>query len=113
MTLQIHSEIGKLRSVLVHQPGHEIDRMVPSMMQNLLFDDILFGAKAREEHRRFQQILKFVAEEVLEVQDLLEDVLQDAERKREVLAELTAALGLSAALVELLSSLPADRLAAA
>ena len=80
MTLRIDSEIGRLRAVLVHEPGREIDRMVPSMMQDLLFDDILFGARAREEHRRFRQILKFVADEVLEARDLLEEVL--ARRRR-------------------------------
>jgi len=67
MTLFVDSEIGRLRSVLVHEPGREIDRMVPSMMQDLLFDDILFGARAREEHRRFRQVLRFVADEVLDV----------------------------------------------
>ena len=47
----------------------------PSMMEELLFDDILYGNRAREEHRRFQQVLGFVADEVLEIQDLLEEVL--------------------------------------
>jgi len=112
MTLRIDSEIGKLRSVLVHQPGHEIDRMVPSMMQNLLFDDILHGARAREEHRRFQQILRFVAEDVIEVQDLLEEVFQDADRKGPALTELAAALALSPELFEHLSALPPEKLAA-
>lgn len=112
MTLDIRSEIGKLRSVLVHQPGREIDRMVPSMMQNLLFDDILFGARAREEHRRFQQILKFVADEVVEVQDLLEEVFQDAERRRAAISDLEAALSLPGSVVESLRDLPPDRLAA-
>ena len=46
------------RRVLVHEPGPEIDRMVPPMMEELLFDDILFGERAREEHRRFQQVLR-------------------------------------------------------
>jgi len=113
MTLRVHSEIGKLRSVLVHQPGREIDRMVPSMMQNLLFDDILFGARAREEHRRFQQILRFVSEEVLEVQDLLEDVLHDEAARREVLAELQAALALAPDVVDLLASVTPEQLSAA
>ena len=113
MTLKIHSEIGKLRCVLVHQPGREIDRMPPSMMQNLLFDDILFGSKAREEHRRFQRLLKIVADEVLDVQDLLEEVLIDDDRRRAVLAELATTLGLSKELVDILAALPPDRLAAA
>ena len=70
--------------------------MVPSMMQDLLFDDILFGARAREEHRRFRQVLKFVADEVLEARDLLEEVLQDAQARNLVLSELAAASRLAA-----------------
>lgn len=97
----------------MHQPGREIDRMPPSMMQNLLFDDILFGARAREEHRRFQQILKFVASEVLDVQTLLEEVLQDGGRRTHVLAELQGTLGLSPEVGERLAALPSERLAAA
>jgi arginine deiminase len=113
MTLRVQSEIGKLRSVLVHQPGREIDRMVPSMMENLLFDDILFGARAREEHRRFQQILRFVADEVLELQDLLEEVLHGGVARREVVAELSSALGLGSEVVERLCACSAEQLAAA
>jgi arginine deiminase len=112
MSLKIQSEIGRLRAVLVHQPGREIDRMVPSMMQNLLFDDILYGARAREEHRRFQQILRFVADEVIEVQDLLEEVLKDPEKRELALAELAELHALDPAVVDLLRGLPADRLAA-
>jgi len=88
MPLKVNSEIGRLSSVLVHLPGPEIDRMVPSMMEELLFDDILFGSRAREEHRRFQQVLAYVADEVLDVQDLLEDVLQVPEQRSEILQEL-------------------------
>src|SRR5918912_934466 len=61
MRLRVTSEIGKLKSVLVHLPGREIDVMVPPMMTQLLFDDILYGQVAREEHRRFQQIIRDLA----------------------------------------------------
>ena len=71
------SEIGRLKSVLVHLPGREIDVMVPPMMNQLLFDDILYGQVAREEHRRFQQLIRFVAPDVFDIQDLLEEVLED------------------------------------
>ena len=111
-TLRIDSEIGRLRTVLVHEPGREIDRMVPSMMQDLLFDDILFGARAREEHRRFRQVLKFVADEVLEARDLLEEVLQDAHARNAVLTELAGLLSWPPAVLVALNDLPADRLAA-
>ena len=46
MRIQVDSEIGRLRRVLVHRPGQEIDRMTPSMMEELLFDDILDGIEA-------------------------------------------------------------------
>ncbi|MEO8431072.1 MAG: arginine deiminase family protein [Acidobacteriota bacterium] len=91
MTLRVTSEIGKLSSVLVHLPGAEIDRMIPAMMEELLFDDILYGARAREEHRRFQQVLGFVADEILDAQTLLAEVLET--HREAVLSDLGSTLG--------------------
>lgn len=88
MPLNVTSEIGRLKSVLVHLPGREIDLMVPPMMAQLLFDDILYGQVAREEHRRFQQLLRFVAEEVVELQDLLEEVFENEAVKADVVHDL-------------------------
>src|SRR5436309_14255315 len=88
MQLHVTSEIGRLKSVLVHLPGREIDVMVPPMMAQLLFDDILFGQVAREEHRRFQQLLRFVADEIYDVQDLLEELFEDEETKRTIVRDL-------------------------
>jgi arginine deiminase len=88
MQLNVTSEIGKLKSVLVHLPGREIDTMVPPMMAQLLFDDILFGQVAREEHRRFQQLIRFVAEEVFDIQDLLEEVFDDDDVKAAIVRDL-------------------------
>src|ERR1700682_905178 len=93
MTLKVTSEIGKLSSVLVHLPGPEIDRMVPAMMEELLFDDILYGARAREEHRRFQQVLGFVADEVLDAQTLLGEVLQVPGQREACVEDLGRILG--------------------
>ena len=87
MRLNVTSEIGKLKSVLVHLPGREIDVMVPPMMAQLLFDDILFGQVAREEHRRFQQLMRFVAEQVVDVQDLLEEIFADEETKHAIVRD--------------------------
>src|SRR4029077_7122106 len=89
MRLNVTSEIGRVKSFLVHLPGREIDVMVPPMMAQLLFDDILFGQVAREEHRRFQQLMRFVADEVFEVQDLLEEVLDDEETRREIVRDIS------------------------
>ena len=100
MQLQVASETGRLRSVLVHLPGEEIDRMLPSMMSDLLFDDILFGSRAREEHRRFQHLIEFVADEVLEFRDLLTDVLRDEAARREILSDLDTRLRIPPRLFE-------------
>src|ERR1044071_2091701 len=87
MRLNVTSEIGRLKSVLVHLPGREIDVMIPPMMTQLLFDDILYGQVAREEHRRFHQILRFVAQDVTAVQDLLEEVLADDDIKTRIIRD--------------------------
>ncbi len=93
--LGVTSEIGRLRTVLVHLPGPEIDVMSPTLMQDHLFDDILYGKRAREEHRRFQQVLASVAEEVLDVQDLFTAAVADEGVRRAFVAELTRLEGLT------------------
>ena len=82
MPIQVDSEIGRLRRVLVHRPGREIDWMVPAMMESLLFDDILDGDEAREEHDLFTQMLRQAGVEVFDSQDLLAEVLANPEPRR-------------------------------
>src|SRR5436853_5791909 len=113
MTIRVDSEIGRLRRVLVHRPGREIDWMVPAMMETLLFDDILDGDEAREEHDLFSQVLRQAGAEVLEAQDLLAGVLANAESRRRLLDELEAEYGVSFSLVRRLDELPPQELAAA
>lgn len=74
--LSVFSEIGPLESVLVHEPGPEVDVMPPSMMQELLFDDIIYGPRARDEHRRFRAILEKLGVAVLDMQQLLRETLE-------------------------------------
>ncbi len=57
-TLGVHSEVGKLREAIVHRPGLELSRLTPSNCEELLFDDVLWAAKAREEHDTFVQLLR-------------------------------------------------------
>ena len=75
--VNVTSEVGRLRKVLVHQPGPEVDVMVPSMLEELLFDDILYGDRAREEHGLFRRALQVLGVTVVDAQDLLEDVVHD------------------------------------
>jgi len=111
MRLNVTSEIGRLKSVLIHLPGREIDLMVPPMMNELLFDDILYGQVAREEHRRFQQLIRFVADEIIELQDLLEEVFEDDEVKSHIVRDLAKRNHLGRRLVRRLLDQPAATLA--
>jgi len=51
--LGVHSEVGTLRQVIVHRPGFELTRLTPGNVDELLFDDILWVKRAREEHDAF------------------------------------------------------------
>jgi arginine deiminase len=73
--LQVHSEIGRLREVLVHEPGAEVDLMIPAMMEELLYDDILFGEAARDEHRLFCSILNRLGIKTRAMRQLLAEAL--------------------------------------
>lgn len=86
--IRVTSEIGRLRRVLVHAPEAEVDRMVPAMMEELLFDDILFGERAREEHAMFRRIFRIFDVEVLEARHLLGEALEDAEARDWLLARV-------------------------
>jgi arginine deiminase len=58
MTFHVDSEIGKLRQVILHRPGLELSRLTPTNIESLLFDDILWTKRAREEHDAFAQVLR-------------------------------------------------------
>ncbi len=111
MRLNVTSEIGKLKSVLVHLPGREIDLMVPPMMAQLLFDDILYGQVAREEHRRFQQIIRFIAEEVYDLEDMLEEIFEDKDIKKKLVEDFGRKSRLSRKLTDKLHDYKPARLA--
>lgn len=109
--LRVTSEVGRLRRVLVHEPGAEIDHMVPAMMEELLFDDILFGGRAREEHGRFRRVLQILGVEVLEAEDLLARTLRDPAARAWTLDALLE--GAPARLRASMADLPSEALAAA
>jgi arginine deiminase len=113
MPIRVDSEIGRLRRVLVHRPGREIDLMVPSMMEQLLFDDILYGDDAREEHDLFCDILRLTGADVIDAQDLLAAVLAQDGPRRELLEELEREYGVAADIARQLADLPPAELATA
>jgi len=112
MTIRVDSEIGRLRRVLVHRPGREIDWMVPSIMERLLFDDILDGDEARVEHVMFCEVLRRAGVEALDAQDLLAEVLAGGTVRGDLLRELERDYGVQPPVLRQLDGLPPPELAA-
>ena len=85
--------------------------MSPSLMHELLFDDILFGPEARQEHDLFVEILNRVADEVVDVQTLLTEALASSDAHNHLLKGLTTLYKLSQKEVDFMSQLDAQTLA--
>ncbi|MDR2610525.1 MAG: arginine deiminase [Clostridiales Family XIII bacterium] len=81
--LNVRSEIGKLKTVLLHKPGRELDKLTPDLLRALLFDDIPWLQQMRAEHDEFADILRGRGVEVLYVEKLLTEVLADKAVKRQ------------------------------
>jgi arginine deiminase len=58
MSFSVQSEVGQLRQAIVHRPGLELSRLTPQNIGELLFDDVLWASKAKEEHDVFAEILR-------------------------------------------------------
>jgi arginine deiminase len=58
MTFNVGSEIGQLRQAIVHRPGLELSRLTPDNIESLLFDDVVWASKAKEEHDAFAEALR-------------------------------------------------------
>lgn len=74
----VYSEVGRLRRVLVCRPGLAQARLTPANCRELLFDDVLWVAQARNDHYAFTSAMSDRGVEVLELHDLLADILADA-----------------------------------
>jgi arginine deiminase len=81
MALGVHSEVGRLRKVMVHRPGLEHTRLTPSNAEELLFDDVLWVARAKQEHDAFAGAMRDRGVEVFEAEQLLAEALAKPEVK--------------------------------
>jgi arginine deiminase len=88
--LGVHSEVGKLRRVIVHRPDLSLKRLTPSNHDELLFDDVLWVERAQWEHDQFVARMRERGVEVLYVQDLLTEALAASDNGRHRLIELVA-----------------------
>lgn len=81
--LRVESEIGRLKKVLLHRPGRELENLTPKWLESLLFDDIPWLELAKEEHDAFAQVLRDAGVEVVYLADLVAEALDtDPEIKR-------------------------------
>jgi arginine deiminase len=111
----VNSEVGRLREVIVHRPGTELSRLTPSNVDSMLFDDVLWAERAREEHDLFAKQLVDQGVVVHHFADLLAEAL-DVDGAREFVATRLATRErfgqmLAGAIGELVRTHPAGQLA--
>ena len=114
--LGVHSEVGKLRQVIVHRPDLSLKRLTPGNHDELLFDDVLWVERAQWEHDQFVARMRERDIEVFYVQDLLGEALAASDDARtriveRVANEYTVGIGLVEDVRALLMAMPPDVLA--
>lgn len=77
--IEVNSEIGRLRQVMLHRPGKELENLMPEYLERLLFDDIPYLKIAQKEHDEFAETLKSKNVEVLYLEDLVVESLSEKE----------------------------------
>ena len=112
----VSSEVGQLRTVLLHRPGAELQRLTPRNNADLLFDGVPWVGRAQEEHDAFAQALRDRGVEVLYLQQLLAETLEDPKSRADVVnaavAPTVVGPTLAATLRTWLTDLPSEELAA-
>lgn len=112
----VHSEAGKLRTVLVHRPGLSLERLTPHNRTEFLFDDVVWVQRAQQEHDAFTDVLRDRDVEVLYLDKLLAETITASVDARRFIVEravssYTVGLSLVQELQAFLMEVPAERLA--
>ena len=92
--IEIRSEIGPLKRVLLHRPGRELENLMPEYIERLLFDDIPYLKIAQEEHDAFCHLLRQNGVEVVYLTDLVAESLADPAVKDQFLREYITEAGI-------------------
>lgn len=104
-TVQVRSEIAKLKKVIVHSPGPELELMTPEATDELLYDDILNLQNARDQHDQMSGVLAKVARP-FQVTDLLQDIFKNDNIRQELVTEVCHKLKVPEYIEELLKLSP-------
>jgi arginine deiminase len=105
MSLGVHSEAGRLRQAIVHRPGQELARLTPQNKDDLLFDDLMWERRAKEEHDVFTGVLRENGVRVHYLGQLLAETLQQPGGRTFVLDRVCTPEVLGPALVDAVRSL--------
>src|SRR5438034_11840521 len=84
--LSVSSEVGTLKTVIVHRPDLAHERLSPTNCHDLLFDDVIWVRRARQEHDAFVDLMRERGVEVLLFHDLFAETLADAEAREWLLS---------------------------
>ncbi|MBI5972975.1 arginine deiminase [Staphylococcus caledonicus] len=88
--IQVNSEIGKLKTVLLKRPGKELENLVPDHLSGLLFDDIPYLKVAQEEHDKFAQALQDEGVEVVYLEKLAAEAIADKAVREQFIDDILA-----------------------
>ncbi|MFA6681116.1 MAG: arginine deiminase [Sphaerochaeta sp.] len=80
--ISVTSEVGNLKSVLLHRPGRELESLTPQYLDSMLFEDIPFLAQMQSEHDMFASLLREQGCSVHYIETLLGEVFQDVEQRK-------------------------------
>lgn len=86
--IHVNSEIGRLKKVMLHRPGQELENLMPEYLDRLLFDDIPYLRIAQEEHDSFADILRQNGVEVVYLRDLVAESIVNQDVKEQLIKEL-------------------------
>ncbi len=103
-----NSEVGRLRTVMLHRPGPELGRLTPRNNDSLLFDGIPWVGRAQDEHDAFAQALRDHDVEVLYLVELLTETLENPTAREQIIESTTATLHLGDALRDYLTAAMVD-----
>lgn len=82
MKIEVNSEIGRLRAVLLHRPGRELENLTPDTLEELLFDDIPYLEIAQKEHDEFAGILRANDVKVFYLTKLVAEAIETSDEAR-------------------------------
>ncbi|MBR4435945.1 MAG: arginine deiminase [Clostridia bacterium] len=113
-SVNVKSEIGKLKRVMLHRPGVELENLMPDYLERMLAEDTPDVKMAGEEHDVFANIIRSSGAEVVYIEDMFADVVKDESVKNAFIDDYVRlgirGMSLSDAVREYLRSVPYDKL---